>query len=292
MIIGENVKYLLIVLILVFGQNSFAKEYVSEDEFTDRYIAVVQNKSTDLSIKKITSLNIEYETKSGIQQHSNLHNAYLKYRANPEDLSSILDVYSNSLVETVLELSKDIDRNRIFPVIKDKNYILQISSMVREKYEDKEMPFLYKKLNDVLYLVFALDTESSMRFLSKKDLIKLELEETDLLPLSIENLKREFAGLSVKGDPASLSMLIADGNYEASFFIVDSLWDKKIFPVQGDIVLHMPARDTVLITGSEDLDGLKRVSEIISDNTNNLAYPITNVGFIRKNDAWELYKPK
>jgi len=285
-------KYLLIVLIFVFGKNSLAKEYLLENEFTDRYIAIIKNKKPSLLIKKTTSLNIEYETKSGIQQRSNLHNAYLKYKASPENLSSILETYSNTLIENLSELLNEIDRNRIFPVIKDKSYILQISSMVKEKSKDKEMPFLYKKLNDLLYLVFVLDAENSMRFLNQKDLIKLGLKTTDLLTLSIENLKREFAGLSVKGDPSGLSMLIADGNYEASFFIVDSLWDKKVFPVQGDIVLHMPARDTVLITGSEDLDGLKRVSEIINNNVNKLSYPITNVGFIRKNDAWELYYPK
>ncbi|WP_181135885.1 DUF1444 family protein [Psychrosphaera saromensis] len=285
-------KYLLIAFVLIFVTDSVAADYISKDEFTNRYITIIQKKNTELLVKKTASLAVEYETKSGLKQSSNLHNAYLQYKANPEDLSPILEQYSNSLLENALKLSTSLDKSRIFPVIKDKSYILQISLMAKAKYENKGMPFLYKKLNEVLYLVFALDTQNSMRFLNENDLIKLELKQTELLPLSIENLKREFAGLSVQGDPSSLSMLVADGNYEASFFVVDSLWDKKIFPVKGDIVVHMPSRDTVLITGSEDLDGLKRVSGIISKNTNNLAYPITNIGFIRINGAWELYKPK
>jgi len=286
------VKYLLIAFVLILGTNSMAADYISEDEFTNRYITIIKKKNTELLVKKTASLSVEYEATSGIKQSSNLHNAYLQYKSKPEDLNPILEQYSNSLIENALKLSTSLDKNRIFPVIKDKNYISQIILMAKEKYKNKSMPFLYKKLNEALYLVFALDTKNSMRFLNESDLTELELEVKDLLPLSIENLKREFAGLSVQGDPAGLSMLVADGNYEASFFVVDSLWDTGVFPVKGDIVIHMPSRDTVLITGSEDLDGLKRVSEIISNNTNKLAYPITNIGFIRVNGAWELYKPK
>ena len=86
-------------------------------------------------------------------------------------------------------------------------------------------------------------------------------------------------------------MLVADGNYEASFFLVDGLWSKKTFPVKGDIVVHIPARDTVLITGSEDAQGLETVAGILSQNLDKWDHPITNVGFIRKNDTWNIYKP-
>ena len=240
----------------------------------------------------MSSLDIEYEKKSGVKISSNLNNAYLQYRKKPEDLNSILEQFSKVLDEGKIELTESLDKNRILPVIKNEDYILQVKAMVKEKSSKNEIPFFYKKINDLLYLVFVLDTQNSMRFLNENDLITLGLKSTDLLPLSIENLKRDFAGLSVKGDPSGLSMLVADGNYEASFFLVDSLWNKKIFPVKGDIVVYMLSRNTVLITGSEDLEGLKRISEIISDSANNFAYPITDTGFIRESGGWKIYNPK
>ncbi|MGE6451506.1 DUF1444 family protein [Shewanella baltica] len=290
-------KYLLITLAFIWGANVLAQEYITEDELTDKYIAVIQKKIPELSVKKTSNLDVEFKTKSGIEQNTNLYNAYLEYKASPSDLSSILDRYSNSFVEAMSQisesqLSNSIDKNRIFPVIKDQSYISQISTMMKEKYGRDEMPFIHTKINEVLYLVFALDSENSIRFLTKEDATKLELENSDLLTLSLKNLKREFAGVNLKGDPASLSMLVVDGNYEASFFLADSLWSKKTFPVKGDIVVHIPARDTVLITGSDDSQGLETVAGIMSQNFDKWDHPITNVGFIRTNETWNIYKSK
>ena len=68
------------------------------------------------------------------------------------------------------------------------------------------------------------------------------------------------------------------------------MWTKDQFPVKGDIVVYVPSRDTVLITGSEDEEGLSRIKEIISDPENNWSHIVAEVGFIRINDKWEVYK--
>lgn len=296
LIIGENVKYLFIAIIIFLGSSVFAEDVLTEEELADEYIAVIHKKLPGLSVKKTSKLDIEFKTKSGFQQNTNIYNAYLEYKASPEDLSSILDQYSNSFVETLSQLSESessnsIEIDRIFPVIKDKSYILQISLMMKEKYGRDEMPFFYTKINDELNLVFALDSENSIRFLTNEEVENLVESNGDLLTLSLKNLKREFSGLNLKGDPSSVSMLVADGNYEASFFLVDGLWSKQTFPVKGDIVVHIPARDTVIITGSQDLQGLETVASIMSQNLNKWSHSITNVGFIRENGAWKIYKP-
>lgn len=296
LIVGESVKYSLIALFFICGANVLAQETLTEEEITDKYIAVLLKKVPELSVKKASTLDIEIKTTSGIKQNTNLHNAYLEYKASPADLSSILDRYSNSFVEALSQISDSqsstsIDKDRIFPVIKDQSYISQISLMMKEKYGRDEMPFIHTKVNEELYLVFALDNENSIRFLTEDDFANIDETSSDLLTLSLNNLKREFSGVNLKGDPASLSMLVADGNYEASFFLVDGLWSKKTFPVKGDIVVHIPARDTVLITGSEDAQGLETVAGILSQNLDKWDHPITNVGFIRKNDTWNIYKP-
>lgn len=46
--------------------------------------------------------------------------------------------------------------------------------------------------------------------------------------------------------------MTAGGNYEASLILLDSLWTKTNIPVDGDFVIGIPARDILLVTGSNN----------------------------------------
>ena len=120
----------------------------------------------------------------------------------------------------------------------------------------------------------------------KEDIANLGVEPTELRELSLSNLMNTVESLQIKGDPSTISMLVADGIYEASFLIYDALWSKENFPVKGDIVVYVPSRDIVIITGSEDVESLETVREIVHNPDNHWPHPVSNIGFIRKADKW------
>ena len=92
-----------------------------------------------------------------------------------------------------------------------------------------ELPFYYEKLNDVLYVLYAIDTPSSIKFMPKEDINALGVEEGELRNLSMANLMNANESLQIQGDRSTVSMVVADGIYEASFLLYDDLWTKENF---------------------------------------------------------------
>ena len=62
---------------------------------------------------------------------------------------------------------------------------------------------------------------------------------------------------------------------------------RRLFDVAGDIVVFVPARDFVLVTGSEDVEGLAVARELIANNE--WAYFISQNAFIRTGDGWAIF---
>jgi uncharacterized protein YtpQ (UPF0354 family) len=120
----------------------------------------------------------------------------------------------------------------------------------------------------------------------KEDIANLDVKEEELRDLSMSNLMNAIESLQIKGDPSTISMVVADGTYEASFLIYDALWTKETFPVKGDIVVYVPSRDVVIVTGSEDTDSLETVKGIVHNPENQWPHAVTNVGFTRKENKW------
>ena len=108
----------------------------------------------------------------------------------------------------------------------------------------------------------------------------------ELKSLSMANLKKAIPSVQIEGDPSTISMIVADGTYEASFLLYDDLWTKDNFPVNGDIVVYVPSRDVVLVTGSNDVEGLKKVRSIVYNPENQWSHIVSEVGFVRKGDKW------
>lgn len=279
----------LILLMFTCSQIVFAGEVISEREFTIRYIESVQGKFPGVQSKITADLEVEFTSSGGKEMQSYLRNAYSNYKASPNDLKNILDEYSDAYSELEVSDNLSYGKDRIFPVLKDYEYIRQVGDLFKKQGKGDEIPFVYEKLNDVLYVLYAFDTETSIKFLTHDDIDRFELDITDLRKISKENLKSYLPNIQVQGDPSFVSMLVADGTYEASFLLFEDLWTKEQFPVKGDIVIYVPSRDLVLITGSEDTEGLAKVRDIVYDPSKEWPYIVAEVGFIRSGNKWKVF---
>jgi uncharacterized protein YtpQ (UPF0354 family) len=141
----------------------------------------------------------------------------------------------------------------------------------------------------VLYVLYAIDTPSSIKYMPKEDIAKLGVKEDELKKLSMENLMKAIPSVQIKGDPSKVAMIVADGTYEASFLLYDALWTKDNFPVKGDIVVYVPSRDAVFVTGTDDAEGLNVVRSIVYDPANQWPHIVSEVGFVRKGNEWVVF---
>ena len=70
-------------------------------------------------------------------------------------------------------------------------------------------------------------------------------------------------------------MVAAGGAYEASLLLLNSVWSRKNFPVKGDIVVAIPNRDILLITGSDDKVNLDWMKTRAQESYDSGAYQIS-----------------
>jgi len=285
-----SLKLTLVLLLLFFCSSIQAESILTFQSFAERYIQAARNKYPDIKVTKKSNSEIAFKLKDS-EQIAYLDNAYLSYKNNPAELDAIINNHVGLLGQLLNKQETTLSKSKILPVIKDVNYINQVNEVMKKKGNEDAPQLVMEQLNSYLYVLYVFDTETSMRFMTTKDLAELELKESGLRALAKGNLKAAIPNLRLEGDPAFLSMIIADGVYEASFLLFDDLWTKEKFPVNGDIVVYVPSRDAVLITGSKDNEGLERIKNIINAPDAQWPYMISEQGFIRKGGQWEVFQP-
>jgi uncharacterized protein YtpQ (UPF0354 family) len=75
------------------------------------------------------------------------------------------------------------------------------------------------------------------------------------------NLDGMLTSVSVHGQPPAL--MVSFGGIESSLLLADPFWDSLAGSVPGDLVVGVPARDVVIITGSESRSGLAKVQRAV-----------------------------
>ena len=168
-----------------------SQNILSKSQFTAQY----QTKSIDLCPENGYIIMGDLYLKSiykGQEYKLFLDNAYDEYKSNPNDLEGIIFKYIEASKE-LYQPETTLNLNQIIPVIKDKNYINDISKSLSAKgTKFDESSLVYQQYNEELIIVFAEDQENSIKFISKTDFFKLGLPFDSLLYRSIENLKNKL----------------------------------------------------------------------------------------------------
>jgi len=265
-----------------------SQDNLTKKQFTKEYYKKAIELNPDIEYKIVGDLHLVSTIDSNDFQHF-LDNAYSEYKLEPSDLDSIIVKYINASGD-LYNPSDKIDINRIVPVIKDKNYIADIEKSLSEKGGVKSnTDLVYEKYNDELIVVFAEDQETSIKYFSNEDFIKTGFQRDSLLAKSIKNLNQILPEIQSVGD-SGLYGIIAGGDYEASLILFESIWNKDNFDVKGDIVIGIPTRDLLFVTGSSDTKGLENVRENVKESYERGSYFLTTELFIWTGKKFEIFQ--
>jgi uncharacterized protein YtpQ (UPF0354 family) len=93
-----------------------------------------------------------------------------------------------------------------------------------------------------------------------------DLEQSGMPPRVVrrhadENLYRVLSDVEVHGRPPAL--MLSFGGLESSLLLADEFWDEVEDGVPGELVVGVPARDVVIITGSLSRPGLARARRAV-----------------------------
>jgi uncharacterized protein YtpQ (UPF0354 family) len=112
-----------------------------------------------------------------------------------------------------------------------------------------------------------------------------KVERPELRALACENLKRLLPKIERHGT-GGVYMVTAGGDYEASLLLLDSIWSGGEMEVKGEVVVAIPTRDLLLVTGSKDSEGIEKVKRMVKEASSG-AYRLTQKLFVYRSGRFE-----
>ena len=156
-------------------------------------------------------------------------------------------------------------------MIKDRQWLDELHNTLKARGTPQQR--LAERYNNELVIVYAQDDPNRMRYLTIQEDFGLSREA--LRALAIDNLKRLLPKIEILVYD-EIMLVSAGGDYEASLLLIDEIWTGGQIKVDGDIVVAIPARDTLLVTGSRNRAGLKRMRELTAKAMAQGPYELTD----------------
>ena len=141
-----------------------------------------------------------------------------------------------------------------------------------------------------LIIAYVVDAPKTIRYLTNKHLADLKLSVEQLHRIALTNLKRILPAPEIR-EESGLYQIHCGGTYEASLLFLNEFWDKRPFRLRGEIVVAVPARDAVLVTGSGYPEGIQRLSELAHEAHASSPYRVTSELLIRREGKFVPYRP-
>jgi len=147
----------------------------------------------------------------------------------------------------------------------------------------KEIPEpVFEDFSPDLVVLYAEDSPKNIRYLKPKDLELAKIDRTELRALACENLQHLLPKIEQHGGNG-LYILAAGGDYDASLLLLDSIWSTGQIKVLGDIVVAIPTRDLLVVTGSQDRQGIEKMKQMVKEASSGGAYRLTSKLFTYRN---------
>lgn len=284
------VKALCVLLLLCPAFSSHAEDVLPEQAFTDVVVGVFRDQAPDFKVRVAGPLHLKVKNPEGLEFEVFLVNAYKTYQTSPESLSDIIATYTAGWLEPGITETGTLDASRIVPVIKDTKFVPELLQSIRSRggsFSEFPVP-AYQDYNSELVILFAEDTDRNIRYLSEEELTNNGYGKANRLARALENLRALLPDVELYGT-GSVYQLAAGGDYDTSLLLFDRVWQNPQLSVRGELVVAVPARNTLVVTGSGDREGLAVLRRIISDVMQEDAYSLTDRLFVYRDGRFVLF---
>lgn len=252
---------------------------LSARAFTERVAAGLAAKLPGSKATVAGDLQITIKRADGSEILLSVRNLYQDYKGNPANIGAIIDAYAAGLAEKPpARAAAKLDTTRIVPVIKDRQWLEDNRRAFRAKAPNFE--FLFEDFNDELVIVYAEDTASRTRYLMANE--DTGIDRAALRQRAVDNLLRLLPKIEVRNHDDVFSLISAGGDYEASLLLAD-IWRDGQIKADGDIVVAIPTKDVLLVTGSKNRKGLAAVRKLAAEFAGQERYRLTDALFVYRN---------
>ena len=261
-------------------------------KFTDEYADHLRQLAPAAKVEIVKDLELKVAPPGRSDFTVFLDNAYNEYKQNPQLKEDVIKKFAASALETIdYHKSNPLDRTNIVAIVKDRQWLEDTRQTLITRGAKEFPETVHEDLNSDLIILYAEDTEKNMRYVSPKDLEKAHINRSELRTLAMENLRRVIPKIEQHGTNG-LYMLTAGGDYEASLLLFDSIWSGLKNSVQGDVVVAVPTRDLLIVTGSDDAQGIDKMKQIIQQAWSGGPYQLTQKLFVYRAGKFNEFFPE
>jgi uncharacterized protein YtpQ (UPF0354 family) len=271
-------------------------EPLSPPAFTAEFARALKAAMPGVAVTIKRDLELEVREPNGRSGMFNLANTYQDYVLAPERLNEAVEAYvaawsrpQGAQAGAPPDATAALDRSRIVPVIKDRQWLADLYKTLKDGGVDKPPEFLVDDFNDELIVVYAEDDPNRTRYLTTDE---VKMDRGELRALAVANLERLLPKIEMRNHDNVFSIMSAGGDYEASLLLFDDIWSGGQIKVDGDIVVAVPARDVLLITGSKNRKGLQVVRAMAAEMVAKAPHRLTDTLFVYRDGRFKRFGRK
>jgi len=261
---------------------------MSTDDFTNAYVAALKKLQPQLDIEVVGDLELKTVLPDGREIRMYLHNAYDEYKVDPSDREEVIQRYTAASQAMAEESNAPLDVANIIPIVKDRLWIEETNAAMLQSGAKKGAGYVSEPLNDDLVILYAANSPRSIQYLSPDELKMANVQREELRKLACENLARILPTPEYHWG-SDVCMITADGYFESSLLLLDSVWKSEAISVEGDMVVAIPNRDVLLATGSKNPASLRRLKKMAAKAYAEGSYRLTTQLFVRRDGKFERF---
>ncbi len=181
-----------------------------------------------------------------------LGNLWSEYSREPEARVEVVERYLESVLGRDRE--EEVGVRDVVALVKNEDYVRQLGEDGGEVTDH---------LVGDLWVVYAVDRPQSIVSISVEQRERLALNKAAMRRVARVNLRRLLARVERHGDGEwfLLTTQPETASYVSSLLLLEGIWEVLAAEVAGDLVVGVPSRDVVLVTGSRSAKGLVAVRE-------------------------------
>jgi len=261
---------------------------LSERDFTGEFADALTVSAPEFSVEIVQDLELHITAPSGNESTQFLNNVYISYESDPDAKDELIREFVAAAIATTEPRTKDVDKSRIVPVIKDRAWLDEIrqSLLTRDSEEPPEQ--VWEDYNQDLVIVYVEDSAKTMRYFSPGLLEAAQIDRKDLRSLACKNLLTILPPIDVVGSDGFYHIK-ADGFYDASLLLFRFVWHDPRLAVEGEMVISIPTRDLLMVTGSQRPDHLAAMKQIAEEGVEKGPYSLTAQFFVYRDGQFERF---
>jgi Protein of unknown function (DUF1444) len=239
-------RFLLSILSLTLLIVGIARaETLSSQAFTDAAAAArAAMPSAQVTVKG--DLQLEVRGPGGTSVASDLGNAFELYLRSPQRLDHVIGNSVGALVDTVRLIDAKVDRSRIIAVLKPLQWVDAMQQAAPGILTAFQYGIGHRLRRGPAVVDALLDDRARLH------------------DLALTNLRRLLPKIDVQPDADGILRMSVGGDYEATLLLADDIWSSGEIKVDGDIVVAVPDKSVLFVTGSRNRTGIARLRTMVA----------------------------